>query len=283
MGRQDNVEIFEDTQRLYSSNERLISAIKHSSAMQECFTGTGRHWYGPEHRIYQKPVRTVISPKRTLEAAAPYAYAGKKVCVLNFASATNPGGGVIKGSSAQEEAICRCSTLYPNLKAERAWEKFYAPHRRAHDPLHNDDCIYTPGVMVFKSDTDYPQLLPEEKWYSVNALTCAAPNLRERPSNEMNAGDGDDAVHISREDLQALHEKRMRKVLEIAWRKGNEIVILGAFGCGAFRNPPAVVAQAMKTVVQEYRMRFETIEFAVYCSTQYDTNYRVFQQVLGGM
>lgn len=156
-----------------------------------------------------------------------------------------------------------------------AWEKFYAPHRRAHEPLHNDDCIYTPGVVVFKSDVDYPQLLPEEKWYSANVLTCAAPNLRERPSNEMNAGDGDAAAHISREDLQALHEKRMRRVLEIAWRKGNEVVILGAFGCGAFRNPPAVVAQAMQTVVQEYRMNFETIEFAVYCGAQYDTNYRV--------
>lgn len=251
MGRQENVEIFEDTKRLYSSNERLISAIKNSSAAQECFTGTGRYWYGPEHRIYQKPAQTVISPKRTLEAAAPYVYAGKKVCVLNFASATNPGGGVIKGSSAQEEAISRCSTLYPNLKAERAWEKFYAPHRRAHEPLHNDDCIYTPGVVVFKSDTDYPQLLPEEKWYPVNVLTCAAPNLRERPGNEMNAGDGDAAVHISREDLQALHEKRMRRVLEIAWAKGNEVIILSAFGCGAFRNPPAIVAQAMKTVVQE--------------------------------
>ena len=283
MGRQDNVEIFEDTQRLYSSNERLIAAIKHSGAAQECFTGTGRCWYGPEHRIYQKPAQTVISPKRTLEAAAPYAYAGKKVCILNFASATNPGGGVTKGSSAQEEAICRCSTLYANLKEQYAWNAFYAPHRRAHDPLHNDECIYTPGVMVFKSDTDYPQLLPEDKWYSVNVLTCAAPNLRERPSNEMNAGDGDAAVHISREDLQALHEKRMRRVLEIAWRKGNEVVILGAFGCGAFRNPPAVVAQAMKTAVQEYRKNFETIEFSVYCGTQYDTNYRVFQQVLGGL
>lgn len=120
-------------------------------------------------------------------------------------------------------------------------------------------------------------------WEVDVVLTCAAPNLRERPSNEMNAGDGDAAVHISREDLQALHEKRMRRVLEIAWAKGNEVVILGAFGCGAFRNPSAVVAQAMKTVVKEYRMRFETIEFAVYCTTQYDTNYRVFQQVLGGM
>ena len=32
MGRQENVEIFEDTQRMYTSNERLISAIKHSIA-----------------------------------------------------------------------------------------------------------------------------------------------------------------------------------------------------------------------------------------------------------
>lgn len=72
-------------------------------------------------------------------------------------------------------------------------------------------------------------------------------------------------------------------MLEIAWRKGNEVVILGAFGCGAFRNPPVVVAQAMKTVVQEYQKNLETIEFAVYCGTQYDTNYRVFQQVLGGL
>lgn len=65
----------------------------------------------------------------------------------------------------------------------------------------SDMLIDTPSVMVFKSDTDYPQLLPEEKWYSVNVLTCAAPNLRERPGNEMNAGDGDAAVHISREEL----------------------------------------------------------------------------------
>ena len=99
----------------------------------------------------------------------------------------------------------------------------------------------------------------------------------------MNSGDGDAAAHISREELQALHEKRMRRVLEITWQKENEVVILGAFGCGAFRNPPTVVAQAMKTVVQEYRMNFETIEFAVYCSTQYDTNYRVFQQIFGDM
>lgn len=73
----------------------------------------------------------------------------------------------------------------------------------------------------------------------------------------------------------------MRKVLDIAWKNGNEVVILGAFGCGAFSNPPLAVAQAMKAVVQEYRMKFETIEFAVYCSPRDDSNFRIFQNVLG--
>ena len=126
MGRQDNIEIFEDTQRMYSSNQRLISAIQHSSEAQEYF-GNRRQLIGFDGRSYQKPCRIVVSPKRTLEAAAPYRCAGKKVCVLNFASATNPGGGVTKDSSAQEEAICRCSTLYANLKEQKAWDSFYRP------------------------------------------------------------------------------------------------------------------------------------------------------------
>ena len=74
----------------------------------------------------------------------------------------------------------------------------------------------------------------------------------------------------------------MRRILDIAAASGNEVVILGAYGCGAFRNPPAVVATAMRQVVEEYRHHFRIIEFAVYCSPRDDQNYRVFQQVLGG-
>ena len=86
-------------------------------------------------------------------------------------------------------------------------------------------------------------------------------------------------MRISQAELKRLHEKRMRKVLDIAAAEGNEVVILGAFGCGAFCNPPGVVAAAMKTVVEEYRYQFQTIEFAVYCSPRDDENYRVFQRV----
>lgn len=277
MGRRENVEVFEDTRRLYSTNTVLKDAVQSASQEQQLYQEGAE----VEGNIAQrdKPARIVVSKKRTLEAAS--AYVGKEVCILNFASATNPGGGVVKGSSAQEEAICRCSTLYPNLNGPKMWSGFYRPHRQEQNPLHNDDCIYTPGVIAFKSDTDYPQMLPLNRCYRVNVITCAAPNLREKPSNGMNSGDGDMAVKISDDDLQKLHEKRMRRVLEIAAKKGNDVVILGAFGCGAFRNPSEVVAKAMKTVVEEYRNAFETIEFAVYCPPRDDSNYRTFKEILG--
>ena len=106
----------------------------------------------------------IVSEKRSLEAAEVYAKQGKKVCVLNFASATNPGGGVVNGSSAQEECLCRCTTLYPCLNTDAMWSDFYKPHRKANNPLYNNDCIYTPAVCVFKSDTNFPEALPREDW-----------------------------------------------------------------------------------------------------------------------
>lgn len=277
MGRQENVRIFEDTQRLYETNPRLREAVSKSIEQQKLITGRMKHTcHSGEHR-YDDSAEVVVSRRRSFAAAARYN--GQKVCVLNFASATNPGGGVTRGSTAQEECLCRCSTLFAALDSSEMWHGFYTPHRRARDPLHNDDCIYTPGVVVFKSDTDEPRLQPERMWYTVDILTCAAPNLRERPGNEMNPGEGDRAVDISQDELRKLHEKRLRRVADIAVENGAEVLILGAFGCGAFRNPPEIVAQAMKTVVDEYRNCFKTIEMAVYCSPRDDSNYRVFSEV----
>lgn len=161
------------------------------------------------------------------------------------------------------------------------WDAFYLPHRKFGTPLHNDDCIYTPDVVVFKSDTADPKLLLDQYWYRVNVLTCAAPNLRERPSNEMNPGEGDSAVQISPEALRVLHEKRLHRILSIAAANGNEAIILGAFGCGAFLNDPEVVAQASKTVVREFSQAFKKIEFAVYCGPRDQRNFLVFQRCLG--
>ena len=282
MGRQENLEIFEDTVCLYNTNEYLRKSIESSSLEEEFYAGD-KSVARDNKSIYENDARIIVSQKRSIEAASYYARENKKVCVLNFASATNPGGGVTKGSSAQEEAICRVSTLFPCLKERKMMRCFYYPHRDALDPLHNDDAIYTPNVVVFKSDTSYPRLLAENKWYNVNVITSAAPNLRQNPSNSMNGGDGYKRAEITKENLLALLEKRIHRILAIAEKKGNEVVILGAFGCGAFSNPPEIVAKAMKNEVEKFRKSFEIIEFAVYCPPYDDTNYRVFKRVLETM
>ena len=221
--------------------------------------------------------RLVVSPKRTFEAASAYACT-MRTCVLNFASASNPGGGVVKGSSAQEEALCRCSTLYFNLNTDAMWNRFYSPHRATQNPVHNDDAIWTPRVVVFKSDTEFPAALPESEWYEVDVISCAAPNLREHPSNSMNSGDGDKCVRLAPDELRAIHERRLGRILDIAAANGEEAVVLGAFGCGAFRNDPVVVAAAAADVVPRYRTRFKVIEFAVYCRSDDTRNFDAFKR-----
>lgn len=276
MSREENIEIFRDTEKLCKTNPVLLKAWKDSSSKQKLILEDEE--ISAEKNFYKQPARIVVSKKRTFEAAM--AYEDKKVAVLNFASASNPGGGVVNGSSAQEECLCRCSTLYYNLTEEDMWKKFYLPHRYAANPIHNDDLIYTPDVVIFKSDTAYPTLMSEKKWKRVNVITCAAPNLRERPSNSYNSGDGNKAIKISDKQLEQIHITRGRKILEAAAKNKNEVVILGAFGCGAFMNKPEVVAGAYKQLMGEFQNAFEIIEFAVYCSPRDDSNFRIFEQIL---
>lgn len=280
MGREDNVAIFRDTEKLCKNSKQIQDSVRQSIAGQKLILENNELMVSSKKR-YEKPASVVVSGKRSFEAAADYK--GQKVCVHNFASATNPGGGVVNGASAQEECLCRCSGLYFCLNIDEIWDGFYMPHRKERNPLHNDDIIYTPELTVFKSDTAYPKLMSEEAWYNVNVITCAAPNLRQRPSNAYNPGDGDVTIGITEEELLFLHEKRLARILDVALSEGNEVVILGAFGCGAFANEPEIVAQAAKNVVDKYRYAFKTIEFAVYCNPWDKKNFEVFKRVIGGV
>lgn len=91
------------------------------------------------------------------------------------------------------------------------------------------------------------------------------------------------AASITDDELLAIHEKRFTRILDIALTNNNDVVILGAFGCGAFENNPGVVAAAAKNVVEKYIHAFRVIEFAVYCSPRDSHNYDVFSSVLGNM
>lgn len=278
MGRYENIRVFEDTQFLCGSNPVLKKAVQKSIENQKLILEGDVYPSSSGRRIYDMPAKINVSGRRSFSAALQYS--GSRVCVLNFASATNPGGGVTRGSSAQEECLCRCSTLYALLNTKVMWDGFYGPHRRTRNPLHNDDCVYTPDIIIFKTDTSEPRIQPERMWSTVDVLTCAAPNLRVRPGNEMNPGEGDEQVIISNSELQKLQEKRIRRISDIAVENGAEVLILGAFGCGAFQNPPEIVAMAMRNVIEEYKYCFKVIEFAVYCSPRDDENYRVFSRII---
>lgn len=195
---------------------------------------------------------------------------GQQGCGSQFCLGIESGRGVTTGAGAQEECICRCSTLFSCLTDKKMWNLFYEPHRRHKNSLHNDDCIYTPGVTVFKTDDATPELLDESDWYDVDVITCAAPNLR--------FGD----VVISNDALKQLHKKRLRRILDIAISNGVENIVLGAFGCGAFKNDPKIVSDAVAETLKDYLFAFKIIEFAVFCRPGFELNYREFCRLQDG-
>ena len=275
--RENNVEVFNDTLKVIENSERLSKSVEDIIKNQKLILENEKLNIDSVNR--DKDAKVILSKKRTLEAAS--AYKGKKVCVHNFASATNPGGGVTKGSNAQEECICRCTDLYLCLNTDEYLDKFYGEHRKAHNPIYNDDIIYSPSVDVFKTDKVLPELMDEKDWFKVNVITCAAPNLRPIPSNEMNPDAGDKQVKLTDDEYIKILEKRVRKIFDVAVFYNNDVLILGAFGCGAFMNPPNLVAKVFNNVMKDYIRKLEVIEYAVYCrdfeTKNYDEFYKIFK------
>lgn len=277
MNKETNVTTFKDTEYLVRTNKRLKESVQNSTNKQKLILERAEIIV-PTLNRFGEDTRVLVSKNRTFEAAS--IYKEQKTAVLNFASASNPGGGVVRGANAQEECLCRCSGLYFCLNTQQMWDGFYGPHRKSHNPIHNDDIIFIPEVTVFKTDTATPVLMREEEWYDVDVITCAAPNLRDNPSNTYNHGDGKKKAKVSDKEILAIHEKRLRRILNVAVVEGAEVIILGAFGCGAFMNSPDIVALASKNVIKDYLKAFKTIEFAVYCSPRDERNYKTFERVL---
>ncbi len=259
-------DIFADTQKLYKSHPTLISACKYSQENQNFFSENEK--INCDLHKLKSEAKIIVSKSRTFEAAEKYAKDENKVAVLNFANWYNPGGGVLDGARAQEECLCRISTLYDSLSSREMVESFYSPHCKINDDLANDDVIYTPKVLVFKSDTSEPQIRPESEWFYCDVITCAAPCL------------GWGINEISDERLAQLHTSRAKRIFDIACKNNVDVLILGAFGCGAFSNPPNIVAGVYKNIIEEYKYAFKTIEFAIYCSRVETENFTEFNNAL---
>lgn len=191
----------------------------------------------------QHQTRVTVENITTLEGARTLISQGCHPVVLNFASATHPGGGFLAGARAQEEYLARSSGLYACIRNNA----MYAYHRSRRDPLYTNYAIYSPEVPVFRSDDG--SLLEEP--YTVGMITSPAVNAsligRER-----------------RDEIAPAMWQRILKVLSIGLRHEHDAIVLGAWGCGAFGNDSREVASLFHSALEDdFRGAYRYVLFAV--------------------
>lgn len=172
---------------------------------------------------------------------------------LNFASAKNPGGGFLGGARAQEESLARSSGLYFSLTSPAA-RVYYVENKKESKCIYTDHVICTPACPVIKDDAGTLREVPMK----VTFITAPAVNagvVRKRLSYR----DGPDEV------IRDRMERRIRYVLDVAAENEVDRIVLGAFGCGVFRNDPAVVAAIFYNLLvrEGYAACFSHIVFAI--------------------
>jgi uncharacterized protein (TIGR02452 family) len=203
-----------------------------------------------------------ISDETTLDAAhSVLSQTGFVPTILNFASAKHPGGGFQNGSLAQEEDIAYRSCLYTVLSAKP--EYYRESLRDLRGGLYFDKMIYTEGLVVIR-DADYRLSAP----WTCNCITAPAPNRGAALANG-----------IAEEEIDQVMAHRIDAILKLAARKDAAALILGAFGCGVFKNDPRKVAQHFHTSLIEtgYQTQFQHVRFAIPRETS--ANHTAFRQV----
>ncbi len=193
---------------------------------------------------------------------------GKPVLVLNLANPVNPGGGVRRGAQAQEEDLCRKSSLLLSLEGKNALP-YYEYNRSLHTYMGSDAIMIHPWVEIIKDEGG--ELLDDSVIVSV--MTCAAPILREGMEG------------LTQEAYESMVYTRIFGMLKVAACCGYEYLVLGAFGCGAFRNDAHIVSDLFYRAIKDFESTegsvFRRIDFAVLDYSHSRYNYREFSRNFG--
>eukprot|EP00913_Durusdinium_trenchii_P012190 g11449.t1 len=229
-------------------NQDIEDAVQGSFVLHE---GDPIRSSSPERASAPSRWSLEVTAETSLEAL--YRLAGEatqdaetSMVLLNFASAKNPGGGFLGGAQAQEESLARSSALFPCL--DQFKDDLYAANRK--DPrngFYSDDMIFSPKVPFFRTDTG--ALLPRP----VKCSVITAPAV--------NAGvvGGGSAQKV----LKAM-EVRLHRLLRLALAQNSSTLILGAWGCGVFRNDPKDVASLFDVALARPELsNFGKVVFAV--------------------
>ncbi len=179
---------------------------------------------------------------------------GYNPVVLNMANRQKPGGGVYSGAGAQEENLFRRTNLFRSLYQFSDLAKMYnIPMSTNSYPMdRNFGGIYSPDVTVFRGleKDGYPLL---KDFYKVSIISVAAMN---RPQID---SEGNVAEYL----VEGIKNK-IRTILRIAEEHAHDSLVLGAFGCGAFKNPPTHIAKLFHEIIDsEFKGKFKKICFAI--------------------
>jgi len=187
----------------------------------------------------------------SFDMAIKYVSQGLSPLVLNMASDRCPGGGSGTGAMAQEECLFRrsnCHLTHPR--------KFY--------PLKDNDSIYSPKVTIIKSSY-YEMIDPVD----VSLIAVAAIRNPVLNNGQYNSYDYD------------LMNYKIESIFTTALHYNHDSLIIGAIGCGAFRNPPGIVASIFKRYIEQYGKFFKKIGFAILVVNERDiNNINTFMRVL---
>lgn len=196
---------------------------------------------------------------------------GSPWLVLNFANPVNIGGGVRRGARAQEEDLCRKSSLLLSLESGNA-APYYAYNRALDTYMGSDAVIISPQVEIIRGADG--ELL--EKSVLCAVMTCAAPCITYGTEG------------MSRDEYKEMFYRRILGMLTVAAACGYRRLVLGAFGCGAFRNDGALVSDLFARALREMRFDgktaddiFEKISFAVLSRSPDQYNFKQFYRNFG--
>ena len=209
-----------------------------------------------------------LARKRTEDADILLPSDSKPVLVLNLANPVNPGGGVRRGAKAQEEDLCRKSSLLLSLESQEA-ALYYQYNKSLHTYMGSDAVIITPQVEIIKDEKG--NLLP--KSVVVAVMTCAAPMI----TNGMEG--------LTNQQYQELVLNRITGMLKVAAHLEYQMLVLGAFGCGAFGNDAKVVSDLFYKALKEFdydgmqaKDFFRRIDFAVMDHSHDQYNFKEFSR-----
>lgn len=198
-----------------------------------------------------------------------------------MASLYHPGGGVLTGSSAQEEDLCRRSNLaislyqfsLPGGQYGDLADMVHVKRREERYPMDNTyGGIYSPDITFFRGMRDEGYVLLDEPF---KAAVISVASLNYNPKHGHSQLDNG---IIPEQDKPILKEK-IRTILRIGALKKHDNLVLGALGCGAFCTPPAQMARLFHQVLneQEFQDRFKKIVFAIIDSPS-SNNFKPFRK-----